>query len=228
MKKNDSTYKSPYFLTDTLDSDIKQELHASEGIGKKKSTPKRSITKAEATVIENVKKSTRSRKTNSKEVGLDQRNQNGKRMRTRKKIDYKETDNEVDDKGDCNDTDTVKESCEEVQNKRESDDEDDFVEATKISRKSIASKLSERREKRSCMPSVDRGYARKLVKTIDDDDKFDKTSKPVKLRKSLNNKANSPTVKVISSDSESCQSKESLNFVKNSISGEAISLDIRI
>eukprot|EP00795_Rhopilema_esculentum_P002440 gene2441-18094_t len=190
MKRNDSTSKSPYFMTDTSDSDIKKELQAAEGIGKKKSTPKRRVTKAEATVIENVKKSAKSRKTNSKEVRLDKRNQNGKRMRARKKIDYKETDNEADDKGD----------------------------STKSSRKSIASKLSERREKRSCMPSVDRGYARKLVKTIDDDDEFDKTSKPVKFRKSLNNKANSPTVKVISSDSESCQSKESLNFVKNSIS----------
>ncbi|XP_065066947.1 DNA repair protein complementing XP-C cells homolog [Rhopilema esculentum] len=224
MKRNDSTSKSPYFMTDTSDSDIKKELQAAEGIGKKKSTPKRRVTKAEATVIENVKKSAKSRKTNSKEVRLDKRNQNGKRMRARKKIDYKETDNEADDKGDCNDTDTVKESCEEAQNERKSDDDDDddddddFIEATKSSRKSIASKLSERREKRSCMPSVDRGYARKLVKTIDDDDEFDKTSKPVKFRKSLNNKANSPTVKVISSDSESCQSKESLNFVKNSIS----------
>ena len=137
------------------------------------------------------------------------------RSRKRKKVDYTGMDN-------CSDIETD-DSDFELKTEDSSNEEEAFEDFEETPRTSLSAKLSKRasessgeKAKKSVMPSVSRGYAMKLVETIDDDDDFEKTSKPVKRRRSSNNKAESPKVKVISSDSESCHSKDSLKFVSKS------------
>lgn len=169
------------------------------GKSTKKATPRRKPTDSTPIPISQIDSSTSSRK--------------------RKLVSYKGMD-------DCNDVETDHSDFE--LNTADSSDEgegfEDFVDAPttslsgKLSKK--ASQSSGEKAKKSVMPSVSRGYAMKLMETIDNDDDFEKTSKPVKRRRSSNNKSESPKVKVISSDSESCHSKDSPKFVsKSSASG---------
>ena len=142
------------------------------------------------------------------------------RSRKRKKVNYKGMDN-------CSDIETD-DSDFELKTEDSSNEEELFEDFEETPRISLSAKLSKKasessgeKAKKSVMPSVSRGYAMKLVETIDDDDDFERTSKPVKRRRSSNNRAESPKVKVISSDSESCHSKDSLKVVsKSSASGK--------
>ena len=140
------------------------------------------------------------------------RYESGKRKR--KTVNYKGMDVETGNDG----------SNEESFN--EEDDEDDLDDFMETPKRSFSSRLSQKvltnsgkKTKKSCMPSVEGGYARKLVQAIDDDDEFEKTSKPAKKRRSLNNKRNSPSVQMLSSDSESSHSEDHKSGMKQSQAG---------
>ena len=144
--------------------------------------------------------------------------------RKRKAVNYKETGDDVYKDDASSDADPgYRDDADSANSNADSDDDssdfdDDFIETPK----SLSSKLSQKLKKttnKSCMPSVERGYARKLVTTIDNDEKFEKTSKPVKRRKSLNTIRSSPTVKVISSDSDSPNGKDVVDEAYRSIYG---------
>jgi len=142
--------------------------------------------------------------------------------RKRKAVNYKESGDDIYKDDASSDADPgYHDDADSVDSNADSDDEgsdfdDDFIETPK----SLSAKLSQKVKKstsKSCMPSVERGYARKLVTTIDNDEKFEKTSKPVKREKSLNTIRSSPTVKVISSDSDSSNGKDVVDEADGSL-----------
>ena len=200
---------SPYFEEETV-SEIKKDLEENEKNTKKidkhhgnKSSKRKSAKNIKANV---------SKVSKNKKSDLNANTPRLSATRKRKLINYKETDIEATERSSEEGSEAydVDEGGDDVDDEEE--DDDDFMDTPK---RSLSSKLSEKaqgrsgkRERKSCMPSVDRGYARKLVKTINDEAKFEKTSKPVKRRRSLNDIKHSPTVKIISSDSESCHSKD--------------------
>ena len=217
---------SPYFEHKS-ESEIKKELEEKEGNRKRNEklppgskTSKRKVSsenKAEISKVDRHNKANKKVNTPSRSV-----------RRKRKPVSYKETTTENSDDNTCKEEDSEDydddddyDDEDDIHKNKNNDgkcyesDDDDFIETPK---RSLSSKLSQRlkqnsgkRERKSCMPSVERGYARKLVKTIDDEVEFQKTSKPVKRRRSVNDIRHSPNVQVISSDSESSHSKDLLD-----------------
>ena len=223
VKSKGGSVVSPYFEHNS-ETEIKKDLEKEEG--KSKVNENKKFKKEQSLAVSKSAKRKVKTKGKTKDSEFDKEmkisgkvNTSGRSVRRqRKPINYMETSTEKNEddvnRDEDSDVEDDYDGLGDNDDGNDYSDDDDFIETPK---RSLSSKLShkfkqesDKRSRKSCMPSVERGYARKLVKTIDDDAKFEKSSKPVKRRRSLNDIRHSPTVQMISSDSESSHDKDPL------------------